>query len=86
MFSLMKNTFAWCIVGFLCFSLGGTLRMYMVIRVKGWAGYLGRQTGITDSYRQLVIENQAPAWPLPMSYTCIAVGIAVAFGAILIGQ
>jgi hypothetical protein len=86
MFSLMKNTFAWCIVAFLCFSLGTALRMYMVIRVKGWSGYLAQQTGIADSYRQLVTKNQAPAWPLPMSYTCIAVGIAVGFGAILIGQ
>lgn len=79
---MIKNTWLWCLAGFLCFSVGGCLRMYIVIRVNGWSGYLARQNGLSESYKRLVADHQAQWWPLPASYFCMALGIAVVFGAI----
>lgn len=82
----MKNTWFWCIVGFTLFSFGGSLRMFMVVRVNGWSGYLKPQTGVSKSYRRLVAQNEAPLWPLPMSYLFIAFGIGLVFGSILFSK
>lgn len=60
--------------------------MYMVIRVKGLAGYLKPQAGVSDGYRKLIANGQAPSWPLPMSYLCIALGIITEFGSILLSR
>lgn len=60
--------------------------MFMVIRVNGWAGYLKRQVGISKSYSRLVNQNQAPFWPLPASYICITLGIAIVFGSIIMSK
>jgi len=66
------------------FFIGAILRMYLVVRVKGWQGYLERQTGVTAAYRQLVSEKKAAAWPLPMSYVFIGLGFVFIFGSILL--
>ena len=58
--------------------------MYLVVRVKGWQGYLQRQTGVAASYRQLVVDKKAPLWPLPLSYIFIVLGFVVIFGSILL--
>lgn len=71
-------------IGFTWFALGGALRMYMVVRVNGWQGYLKPQKGVIESYRRLVADKQAPSWPLPASYLCIALGILIAFGSVLV--
>lgn len=83
---MMSTTFLWCIVGFVFFCVGVSLRMYIVVRVKGWSGYLSQQTGVVDSYRQLIAEGQAPRWPLLMSYLCVALGILIGFVSILFGN
>jgi hypothetical protein len=82
----MKNTFFWCLVGFILFSLGAALRMYMVVRVKGLAGYLKPQVGVSVDYRALIAKSQAPSWPLPTSYLFIALGIVTVFGSILMSR
>jgi hypothetical protein len=79
----MDKTYFWCVVGMIFFWVGAALRMYMVVRVNGLAGYLKSQAGVSDGYRKLISESQAPAWPLPTSYLCIALGIATIFGSIL---
>jgi hypothetical protein len=58
--------------------------MYLVVRVKGWRGYLSRQKGVVNEYRQLVAAGKAPSWPLPMSYVLIGLGIAFVFGSIVL--
>ena len=82
----MNTTFLWCIVGFVFFCVGVSFRMYIVVRVKGWSGYLSQQTGVMDSYRQLIAEKHAPLWPLPMSYLCMSLGILIGFVSILFGN
>ena len=83
MHSAMNNTWLWCVVGFACFVVGGILRMFMVVRVNGWAGYLKNQSGVPEAYRRLANERNAPLWPLPASYALIVIGIATVFGSIL---
>jgi hypothetical protein len=80
----MDKTFFWGVVGLIFFGIGGALRMYMVVRVKGWSGYLARQTGVIDSYRTLAMDRRAPSWPLPVSYLCMVLGVAFVFGSILL--
>jgi hypothetical protein len=46
-----------------------------------WGGQSARNTEL--SYMRLVKETHAPAWPLYVSWTCVPLGIAVMFGAIL---
>jgi hypothetical protein len=48
-FPMLKNTWFWCIVGVLVFNFGIALRMYLVVRVRGWKGYLSRQAGVIDA-------------------------------------
>lgn len=60
--------------------------MYVVVRVNGLAGYLKSQAGVSDGYRKLIAESQAPSWPLPMSYLFIALGFVTIFGSILISR
>lgn len=83
-FSMLKNTWLWCIAGVIVFSLGIALRMYLVVRVKGWKGYLARQAGVVEAYRGLVASGSAPSWPLPTSYVLMAVGIVFVFGSIFL--
>jgi hypothetical protein len=82
----MDKTYFGYVIGMIFFWIGGALRMYMVVRIKGWSGYLARQAGVIDSYRVLAREHKAPLWPLPTSYVCIAFGIALAFGSILLSN
>jgi hypothetical protein len=82
----MDKTYFWCVVGIILFFLGGTLRMYMVVRVNGLAGYLKPQAGVSDGYRKLIAKNKAPSWPLPMSYLFIVLGVVTVFGSILISR
>jgi hypothetical protein len=79
----MKNTFLWSIIGFICFCIGCALRMYVIIRAKGLIGFVSRQTEVSTFYRRLVADNQAPKWPMPLSYVFLALGIVIVFGAIL---
>jgi hypothetical protein len=80
---MIDHTLQWAMAGLVCIGIGGALRMYMNIRVRGWAGYFARQTGLMESYKRLVADCQAPRWPLATSYLRIAIGIVVMFGAIL---
>jgi hypothetical protein len=81
---MIRDTWFWCKIGITLFFIGAILRMYLVVRVKGWQGYLQRQTGVTASYRQLVADKKAALWPLPMSYIFIALGFIFIFGSILL--
>jgi hypothetical protein len=81
---MIRNTWFWCKVGITLFFMGALLRMYIVVRVKGWRGYLERQTGVTAAYRQLVAEKKAALWPLPGTYLFIALGFVLIFGSILL--
>ncbi len=81
---MIRDTWFWCKIGITLFFIGAILRMYLVVRVKGWQGYLQRQTGVAASYRQLVVDKKAPLWPLPLSYIFIVLGFVVIFGSILL--
>lgn len=83
-FPMLKNTWFWCIVGVLVFNFGIALRMYLVVRVRGWKGYLSRQAGVIDAYRRLIVSEGAPSWPLPASYILMGLGVAFVFGSILL--
>lgn len=81
---MARDTWFWTKVGITLFFIGGILRMYLVVRVKGWQGYLERQARVTNAYRQLVAEKKAVLWPLPGSYVFIGLGFAFIFGSILL--
>jgi len=80
---MARDTWFWCKVGITLFFAGAVLRMYLVVRVKGWGGYLERQTGVTAAYQLLVAEKKAASWPLPMSYILIGLGFVLIFGSIV---
>jgi hypothetical protein len=80
---MARDTWFWSKVGITLFFAGAILRMYLVVRVKGWGGYLTRQTGVTLAYRSLVAEKKAVSWPLPMSYILIGLGLLLIFGSII---
>jgi hypothetical protein len=63
--------------------IGGVLRMYMVIRTRGWRGYFSSQSAAIQDYRLLVSKHQAPSWPIPLSYLCAVGGIVTIFGSII---
>lgn len=69
--------------GMLLFLSGGLCRTYMLIRVRGWQGYLSWQMGLADEYEKLVKEKKAPLWPLPASFLCAISGILLIFGSII---
>ncbi len=81
-----QNTWLVCVLGFAVFSLGGFARQYMVVRLYGWSGYLSSQRDLTQKYRALVRSQNAPSWPMGVSFLCIPLGIVVVFGAILLSK
>jgi hypothetical protein len=81
---MLKNTWFWCIVGVAIFTFGIALRMYLVVRVRGWKGYLLPQAGVVEAYRMFVVSGGAPSWPLPTSYVLMGLGVAFVFGSILL--
>ena len=83
---MFKGTLFQCIVGFLLFSIGGVLRMYMVVRVKGWSGYLEGQAGLAGAYKRLTQDRRAPLWPLPASYVLMVLGIVTVFASIILSK
>jgi hypothetical protein len=58
--------------------------MYMVVKVKGCAGYLASQSGAPSAYQRLASDDQAPYWPLPVSYALMLSGVLTIFGSILL--
>ena len=69
--------------GFVLFVLGGSARMYMLIALRGWKGYLTSQKNLTREYRQSFREPRALV-PLVLMYTLTPLGIIIVFSAILL--
>lgn len=71
-------------VGLSVFFVGGIARTYMNIQLRGWRSFIVPARGLTErQYGQLIRERGAPMWLLILSVSCIPLGIAIVFGAIL---
>ena len=77
-----ENTWHVSVLGMVVFFVGVFARQYMVVRLYGWRGYLASQRNLTDKYRALAREQDAPSWPVPVSLLCLVSGIVIVFGAI----
>jgi hypothetical protein len=80
------QTWLLCVVGIVVFWIGGMARMYMVVRLQGWAGYLSSQKNLTKRYRLLIETKHAPRWPMIVSSVCLPLGVVIVFGAILVSK
>jgi hypothetical protein len=72
------------VFGFVVACIGMLARIYMDFSVKD-GDILSRPTGRNTEmeYERLMKEQGAPSWPLYVALTCIPLGIAIVFGAIL---
>jgi uncharacterized membrane protein (DUF485 family) len=81
-----QKTWLFCVLGFVSFSLGGFARQYMVVRLHGRSGYLSSQRDLTEQYRGLIRSQNAPSWPIAVSFLCLPLGTIIVFGAILLSS
>lgn len=81
-----QKTWSVCILGIAVFCIGVAARMYMVIRLNGWAGYLSRQKNLTKNYRLLIENERASRWPILESGACLPLGVVIVFSAILFSK
>ncbi len=81
-----QKTWSVCILGIAVFCIGATARMYMVVRLNGWAGYLSRQKNLIKNYRLLIENEHASWWPIIVSSACLPLGVMIVFGAILFSK
>ena len=83
---MSKGLYDPALLGFVVFCIGGFARMYMVVRINGWSGYLSSQRNLITNYRKLISQQAAPIWPLVVSVTCMPLGLAIVFAVILLSK
>jgi len=73
-------TFPVVLLGWAVFVVGGFAHAYMNLRTNRW------WWGNSRDYRVYIRENGGPVWPIYVKLVCIPLGIAIAFGAILVSN
>jgi hypothetical protein len=81
-----EHTWQAGVFGMVVFLLGGIARMYMIVRLYGWAGWFASQRGLTERYRALVKDHRAPSWPVMVGLVCPVLGIIIMFASILFSK
>jgi hypothetical protein len=80
------RVFFFALFGLAVFWIGVYGGTYMNIRIQGIQNMLRPLPQITSKYRRLIREEDAPAWPLIVTYFCLPLGIVIIFAAIFLGK
>jgi hypothetical protein len=81
---MWNRTSVTCMMGMLLLAGGVVLRMYMTLRTSALNRFLRDFSLVKKEYASLVTRGEAPSWVPGWSAVLIALGIAIAFGAVLI--
>ena len=79
------QTWLLCVVGIVVFWIGGMARMYMVVRLQGWAGYLSSQKNLTE-VSALDRDQTRPSMAHDREQRVLPLGVVIVFGAILVSK